>query len=143
MGLGTGPVERVIGGDHGEHRGEAGVDHPGALRHPADREALAAHDGLLRARVGGEDRLGRRGAPLGPERLRRAADPVEDPGQRQRHADHARREHEDLVRPVSEELGRPHLHRQRVVLAPRARGGVRDPGVDDHGLRLRRRERAP
>ena len=34
--------ERVVGGDDREHRREARVDHPGALRHPADREAAAA-----------------------------------------------------------------------------------------------------
>ena len=44
------------------------MDHPGALRHPADGEAVERDRRLLRARVGGEDRLGGVRATVGRER---------------------------------------------------------------------------
>ena len=61
-------LERVVGRDDREHRREVRVDHPGALRHAADGEAVAVRDRRLRLRVGGEDRLGRVVAAVGGER---------------------------------------------------------------------------
>ena len=54
------------------------MDHPRALRHPADREAVARDDRLLGTRVGRHDRLGRVGArrpsaSAGDRRLERRA----------------------------------------------------------------------
>ena len=57
-------LQRVVGGDDREHRREVRVDHPGALRHPADREAAARDDCLLGERVGGQDRLRRLAAAV-------------------------------------------------------------------------------
>ena len=51
-------LERVVGRDDGEHRREPRMDHPGALRHATDDEAVAVGDGLLRPAVGREDRGG-------------------------------------------------------------------------------------
>ena len=64
-------LERVVGRDDGEHRGEVGVDHPRALRHAADREPAPVRDGGLRVRVGGEDRLGGVRAAVAPRARRR------------------------------------------------------------------------
>ena len=51
-------LERVVGRDDREHRRELRVDHPRALCHPADGEAVHGDRRLLRARVGRENRLG-------------------------------------------------------------------------------------
>jgi len=39
--------EGIVGRDQGQHRREAGMDHPCALRHPADREAVTLNHRLL------------------------------------------------------------------------------------------------
>jgi hypothetical protein len=59
---------------------------------------------------------------------------------RQRSSDHARREHEDFFRLQLEQRGRAARGRQRVSLAPRARGGVCVAGIDNDRLRLRELE---
>jgi len=58
-------LERVVGGDDRKHRRHLRVDHPRALGHPAAVKPAPARDGLLRGRVGGEDRLGGSEPPSG------------------------------------------------------------------------------
>ena len=51
-------VEHGVGRDHDEHRGEPGREHPGALRHAADRPAVAPRRRrCFGMRVGRHDRL--------------------------------------------------------------------------------------
>ena len=52
-----GLVDDGVGGDHHEHGGQAGRQHPRTLGHPADRPALVVATGLLGHGVGGHDRL--------------------------------------------------------------------------------------
>ena len=90
-------LERVVGRDDREHRRELRVDHPGALRHAADREARPPRgDRLLRVRVRRHDRLGRVVAAVPRERRGgpHAGDHVRE---RERRADHAGREDEHLL----------------------------------------------
>ena len=116
------------------------MDHPGALRHAADDEAVAGDDCLLRLGVGREDRLGGGVAAV----LAQERDRVREPGRellhRQRGADDAGREHEHLLRFEAEEAAGLGCRGDRVELAVRARGRVRDARVDHDDLRLGLRE---
>ena len=134
------PGEGEVGRDDGEHRGQAGMDHPGALRHAPDGEAVARDGGLLRARVGGEDGRRRVGTARRRERVRDALEPGQQLRHRQRDADHPGREDEHLVRHEPQELGRARGGRARVRLSLRAGSRVRAPRVDDDRLRLGRRQ---
>ena len=128
--------ERVVGRDEGEHRRKVGMDHPRALRHTSEREALARDDRLLRARVGGHDRVRGILAALGRERLDRRLQPRQQLRHRQRDADHAGREDEHLLGRELEQppgLGRG---RQGVDLPALAGRRVGDARVDDDGLRI-------
>ena len=127
--------QRVVGGDDREHRREVRVDHPGTLRHPADREAAAPHDRLLGARVGGQDRLRRVAAAVRREPRSRPR-PASSFGIGSFDPDHAGREHEHLLGVEPEQrrgLGR---RRERVQLALLAGRRVGDAGVDHDRLRL-------
>ena len=129
-------LERIVRRDDREHRRQVGVDHPGALGHPSDGEAGAAGDGFLRPRVGRQDRLGRVGAAAVRERGRRLLETGKHPRERERHADHAGREDEYLLRVQVQEprgLGRGCAG---VELAAQPGGCVRDARVGDDGLRL-------
>ena len=106
------------------------MDHPGALRHPADREPVERDGRLLRPRVGRQDRLGRVGAAVGRERRRRVAEAAEHLLERQQRADHAGREDEHLLGVEVEQPPGLGGGRERVELAALAGGGVRDAGVD-------------
>ena len=113
------------------------MDHPGALRHPADHEPLAVRDGLLRAGVGGQDRLCRGRPAVRREPVDRGAEAAEQLVDRQRHADHAGREHEHLLLREPEQPCGRRRGRLRVAHALLAGRRVRVPRVDDHRLRLR------
>ena len=132
--------ERVVGRDDGEHRRQVGVDHPAALRHPADGEAGAVGDRGLRVRVRGEDRVGRVGAALDRERGRGIDEPGAHAVERQRRADHAGGEDEHLLGVEVEEPGGLGGGAERVELAALAGERVRDAAVDHDRLRLRQLE---
>ena len=129
-------LERVVGRDDREHRREVGVDHPGALRHPADGEAVARRERLLRLRVGGHDRVRRLVPAVVGERGDGSVDARQQPVHRQLHADHAGREHEHLLGRDAEQRGRMRGRGDRVRVAGRAGRGVRDARVDDDRLRI-------
>ena len=134
-------LERVVGRDDGEHRREVGVDHPGALRHPADREAGAVRDRLLRARVG------RAGSPRPPSAPPSSVERDRGCGCRRATrssgsgcADDARGEDEHLLGSRPSFAAAARRGRARVVQAALAGGRVRDAGVGDDRLRLRQLE---
>ena len=118
------------------------MDHPGALRHATDREPAAPRDGDLRAGVGRQDRARGRVATVGGELAGGGPRPGEHLVERQAGADHARREDEHLLRLEPERLGETDSRGDGVLLALRPRRGIRDAGVDQHGLRLGEREMA-
>ena len=133
-------LERVVGREHREHRRQLRMDHPGALRHPADGEPVERDRGLLRLRVGGQDRLGRVWAARGRDRRRGVAQAAEHLLERQQRADHAGREDEHLLGVEVEQPSGLRRGRERIELAALAGGGVRDARVDHDRLRLGRRE---
>ena len=73
------------------------MDHSGALRHAADGEAGSVSDRFLRVGVGRHDRGGRSGAALRRQCTSRSAYAGDDVAERQRRADHSRREDEHLL----------------------------------------------
>ena len=93
-------------------------------------------DGLLRARVGGEDRVRGVRATVGRERGHGRLQPGEDAFERQQRSDHAGREDEHLLGLQVEQPAGLGRRRDRVEQAALARGRVRDAGVDDDRLRL-------
>ena len=112
------------------------MDHSGALRHPADDEAARREGRDLRLRVGRQDRVGRVVAAVGGERRGCGVEAGDDAIHRQRSADDAGREDDDLLGREAEQPGRVLGGRDRVELALRAGGGVGDARVDDDRLRL-------
>ena len=119
------------------------MDHSGALRHPADDEAGAVATRLLRARVGGEDRLRGPAPPSRGELAAAAPRPREEPVERQPLADHARRENEHLLAPRRRAGAAASAAVARASASPRPRHRVRAAGVDDDRLRLRELEMLP
>ena len=132
--------ERKVGRDDREHRGEPGVDHSRALRHPADGEPVARDGALLRPAVGREDRLRSGSASFRPERGGRSAHSGEHLLERERNPDHAGREDDDLLRAKVEHRRRLGRRALRVGDSALARGRVRDARVHHDGLRLRELE---
>ena len=115
-------LERVVGRDDREHRREARVDHPGALRHPADGEARPARPRNLRPVVRRQDRGRRRVASVRARATRAAAStPGEQPVHGQRDADHAGREDDHLLGRIPSrlrDLGRGRARRRRLPCSP-------------------------
>ena len=136
-------LERIVGGDDGEHRRELRVDHPGALCHPADGEAVEGDGCLLCAGVGRQDRLGGVLPACGGERGDRFPQPAKHLLEREQRPDHAGREDEHLLGVEVEQPPGLGGGRQRVELAALAGRRVRDAGVDHDRLRLRERRDAP
>ena len=112
------------------------MDHPGALRHPADGETIPGDDRRLRPVVGREDRLGGGVAAVGGEGLCGRVDAGEELLHRESRADHTGREDDDLLGPDPEPLRDALGRRAGVHLAGHAGRCVRDPGVDDDRLGL-------
>ena len=102
------------------------MDHPGALRHPADGEPVDRDGGLLRARVGRQDRLGCVEPAVVGERRHRLAQAAEHLLEREQRADHAGREDEHLLGVEVEQPPGLGGGRESVELAALAGGGVRD-----------------
>ena len=90
------------------------MDHPRALGHAADAEALRVYGRFLRAGVGGEDRLRRVGAADGRELRHRLLEPGEHALDRQRHPDHAGRQDEHLLGRQPEQVRSTFRGRTRV-----------------------------
>ena len=130
-----GGVGDGVGGEHDQHRGHRGGDHPGALGEPADGEARRGDVGLLRVVVGGEHRGGGGGARLGGggQLRRRLLDPGEQRGAGQLLADDARGADRDLDRAARQDLGGllGRGVRGLEALGPGARVGA--AGVEDDG----------
>ena len=116
------------------------MDHPGALRHPADREAVAQRHRELRPRVRGQDRLGCVVAAVRRERVRCGQYSGHEHVHRQVDADHAGREHHDLFRSETKRAPGGGCSLLRVGDSLRAGSRVGDAGVDHHRLRLGRLE---
>ena len=112
------------------------MDHPGALRHPADGEAVAGDRCRLGHGVGRHDRLGRRGAALGRHRLDGRPEPGEELVEGEPHADDAGREHQDLFGLQIQQPRRLGAGGEGVELAALARRRVRHARVDHDRLRL-------
>ena len=112
------------------------MDHPRALRHPADDEAVPGDARLLRPAIRREDRP--RGVVPGIRGEERSG--VAHAGEHslhgQRHADHARREDDHLLGGEPERVGRLDGRRLGIRDSPRTRRGVGDARVHDDGLRL-------
>ena len=122
--------DRGIGLHEAEHRRQARLDHPRALRLGRDRHPVAAERAALRAAVGGHDRPRELLSPVAERRLAASATPAGPRLIVERDAD----------RPVSatatraaraQRLGGRVPHRQRVAVALLAGGGVGVPGVDE------------
>ena len=140
--IGVARLERVVRSEDREHRRETGMDHPGALRHPCDDEAVARDARLLRTAIGGEDRPGGVVTAAGGEARRRLPHSCQHALERERHPDDAGRKDEDLVLVERERSGR-RGGRPLGVRDPGGTGrGVRDASVHDHRLRLGGREMA-
>ena len=129
-------LERVVGRDDRQHRREAGMDHPRALRHPADGEPAARDGRLLRAAVGREDRAGRGRAAVRRERRGRVRTPASS------RSSGSGTPMTPVERTSTCSGARPSAARPRAAVAlgvrdPALAGrGVRDARVDDDGLRL-------
>ena len=129
-------LERVVGRDDREHRGEPRMDHPGPLRHPADDETVSRRQRLLGPAVGREDRGRGLASAVGVESRRRLAHAGENTVQRKRNADDSRREHDDLLGDEPEGVSDLRSRSFRVGDSRRARRRVRDARVDNDRLRL-------
>ena len=112
------------------------MDHPGALRHPADGEPVPGDDRGLRPVVRREDGLGGGVTALCGERLRGRVDAGQELVHRQPRADYAGREDDDLLGPDPEPLRDTLGRRAGVLLAGQACRRVCNAGVDDHRLGL-------
>ena len=128
--------ERVVGRDDREHRREPRVDHPRALCHPADGEAVVRGQRGLRAGVGREDGLGRRRTAAGRECDGGLVNACEQLPHRKPRSDHTGREHHDLCGPQPERRRSVGGGLRSILLARPTRGCVRDARVHDDGLRL-------
>ena len=148
-GAASGSATSGVGLDEAEHRREARLDHPRALRLRRKRHPAGAQGAGLGPAVGGHDRPGERR----PRRRRRAAArrrsiPPRTAVDRQRHTDHAGLRDGDRGGLDAERLGGGVAHRQGVAVAVLAGGGIGVARVGDDGAeraprRNRRRRRAP
>ena len=129
-------VERIVRREYGKHRRQSRMDHPRALGHASDDEAVGAHDRLLRPAVGRENRCGGGVSAVRPERRGGHTQSADDLLQRQRHADHTGREDNDLLGLQTEKLRRLTSRALRVGDASRACRRVCNAGVHDDRLRL-------
>ena len=131
--LGLGVVDHGVGLHEAEHRREAGLDHPGALRLRGEGHPAGAHGAGLGTAIGGHDRLGE--APPARSREPAAASPIP--------ASTSSIGSGTPITPVSatatergstpQRGGGRVAHRQRVAVALLAGGGVGVARVDDHG----------
>ena len=99
-----------VGGEHREHRRHVRGEHGGALRHPADDEAVALDERLLAMGVGGAHRLGGIGATVGGPGRDQLRDPGEDRVHRQPVADEPGGAHQHLVGGAAELGGHRRAH---------------------------------
>jgi len=129
-------LEDGIGRDDNEHRGEAGRQHAGALRHAADRPAVAADHGGLRDRVGGHDGLCGELPAVGAELGDRLLGAGEHPSAESlvAGADEARGADQHVAGADAEELGRLLGRLVRGLEPERPGEAVRSTGVEHDGL---------
>ena len=92
-------VDHGVGGDHHQHRGQAGCEHRRPLGHAAHGPAVADGDGLLGHGVGGHDRLGRGATAVGGQVLHQGGDRGGDLVHRQPDADQPGGADGDVDRP--------------------------------------------
>ena len=118
------------------------MDHPGALRHPADREAACPRDRDLRARVRRQDRVRGGVAAVGRELGGGGAGAREHLVQRAAARRSRRSRARRSPRARARARWRGPRRRRSASASPWAPGRrVRDARVDQHRLRLRRSSR--
>ena len=129
-----GVLDDRVGLHEAEHRREAGLDHPGALRLGREGDAVAAHRAALGQGVGGHDRLGELVAAVGADlrggapRCRRGPCPSAAP----RRFSRSQRPRPTRARGRAPRRPRS-LDRERVAHPLLARRGVGVAGLDGSG----------
>ena len=132
-------LDRRVSDDEGKHRRHVGMNHPGALGASSDAHCLptdaARCGGALRARIRCHDRTRQAVESVRRkcERFGEARRGFQDSLDGQRHADHARRAHDHLLRAAAKQFGNAIGGGARSDHAARPDRAVGVPGIDDDG----------
>ena len=127
-----GRIDGRVGGEHGEHGGHVGFEHGRSLGHPAHREPLAVHLGVLGDGVSGHDGLG---SGLAARRIQGVGDPADPSGDGlhgQRVADPSGRADQYLIGGTAQRLGGDLAHPLSVGQSGGPRGRVGVAAIEDH-----------
>src|SRR5690606_6960484 len=122
-----------VGGDHGEHGGQGGGEHAGALGHAAVGVAVAPAEGGLGDAVGGADPVGGVQAAVPRGRGDGGVHPGQQFGHGQPLADQAGGADQDLGGGVAQGVGGPLGGGVRVGESGGAGAGVGAAGVEQYG----------